>query len=392
MRRAALDSRWVEPMGAMDGTAKTRGDEASWELRAPSPLSPCQSGDEAFNEVIAALRDSRNAVAWQAARMRLVDDPRPSDVPHLIALLSPAALDAGTARWDGELYAQLSADDRRAYDLALRAAIDPRVERLRYVEVLAAACLGSVDGEAHFAAVFRGAGDRELKVMLAKAALASRRAGRVALEAVSEAIDTPSPSPHLFHLRGGGAAALVRLDPAGAFQRLSPYFSDHRTATAEGSEHASHILSGLNGVARLLDDRWRTLLYHLLGRSQSVGVWALGALLEMGPHPSLAGPLTEFLDAEERRTHFINPLGLEMLARIADRRAVPLLLRALGHEHAPFHLVLDGLRRAGDPSAAPAIRAWRKRQREAGKEDSGLSMVQQVREVLEELEGSSVSS
>lgn len=374
-------------MVAVSGTSEAEMAAMRFGLRAPSVLPAYRSGDAELDQALDALRDSRDAAAWQAARSRLVDHPRPGDLPHLIALLSPAALDAGAARWDGELYAGLSTDERQAYDQALRAAIDPRVERLRYLEALAAACLGSSDGEAHFAAVFRGAGDRELKMMLAKAVLASRRAGRVALEAVGEAIDTPSPSPHLFHLRGGGAAALVRLDPVRAFARLAPYFADERTATTDGAEQASHLLSGLAGVARLLDERWRGLLYHLLTRRQTVGVWALGALLEMGPHPSLVGPLAEYLDAEERRTHFINPLGLEMLARIADRSAVPLLVRALEHEHVSCHLVFDGLRKAGDPSAAPAIRKWLSRRRAEAEEDSGWSGFLQAEEVLAELEG-----
>lgn len=346
----------------------------------PVDLPPPATGNAEVDALVATRRKERWTPAGEAAFQRLRAQPKPSDAPALVALLSePAAWDFGLIPpWQDE-FDRAAPAERKARQKALDLVYSAATEREQYFSCLVAWA------ENH------AAGRAQLRALLGDAAVNERAKTLIAAHLLREGV--PHPPDDL-----GAIAALwdagvkdlrlvplvlmaaVERDLDGSFARFAPLL-DAKPDETPRFQHASALLNGLKPLASRLPAAWGPRLARAL--SQDVlSVFVPPVLMGMPRDPQFLPPLIRLMQG------FVTPEGLACIARHGDRRATPFLIARLGRDTPHWDKLLDACRAVGDPALLPALKQWTEKQRTVGARGDWVGFVE-VEKVMAELKAKS---
>jgi hypothetical protein len=312
----------------------------------PAPLPAPATGDAEVDELAAAFASNSPASIDAGKRLRL--SPKKLDGAALAALLTDAALDYGVIRWNEAEARKLPAKERRAYQAAYEAAYSGRHQRAAWLGVVAHAAAHHDEGVARLADVARGQGDWAVRQIVATALFTVCPDDRAALDAIATMISIEGLAHEVITPRALGARAILRRDRHAAYDELHPLLS---------SDRAGAVLSGLCAEAPRIDERWLDALLPMLGGGRlDLDFSILDILVKLPSEPRMLEHVLRHAGDPTKIT-FVADQTLKALAHCGDARATPFLLRALAVS-TRSDLVLEALRRSGDPAAAPAIRAY----------------------------------
>jgi hypothetical protein len=331
----------------------------------PRPLPLYRSGEPDLDAVLLPLLarsepGRERPLDLEHARSRLLLASKPGDAAHLIALLSPEALDLGSSPPPPRASAPRSQEERAA-----QARLDhARADRLDYLALLfAAACLHDT-AHRRLAELLRGPHPAVLKERLILQLLAaSGPLAPAVLEALRELLRTApaAPSAEERNLISGAARALQVHLGALALDSLRPYLTAEATQTPGGVLRAQMILTDLD--PERLDASWRPALGELLG-NPALASFACDLLAGLPPDRQDAVLAAAALEAQLDRGDPPDGYLIWLLARAPHKEAAPTLLRLLDAEIDPdWQTLLDGLERLGDASAAEPLLRWIERHR-----------------------------
>lgn len=332
----------------------------------PRPLPPYRSGEPDLDAVLLPLLaraepGRERPLDLEHARARLLLASKPGDAPHLVALLSPEALDLGGAPEPPRSSAPRSQEQR----LALARVDHARAARLDHLALLFAAAALHEQGQRRLAEILRGPHPALLKERLALQLIAAPGPLHASvLEALRLLLDraSPSPSPEERNLTSGAARALqAHLSQDDALAALRPYLADEAITSPGGAVRAQMILTDLDAVPLSTD--WRPVLGGLL-KFPALASFASDLLAGMAPDPTDAVLAAAALAAQLDRSEPPDGYLVWLLARSPHPGAAPTLLRLLDAEFDPdWQTILEGIERLGDASTAEPLLQWVERHR-----------------------------
>jgi hypothetical protein len=331
----------------------------------PRPLPLYRSGEPDLDAVLLPLLarsepGRERPLDLEHARSRLLLASKPSDRAHLIALLSPEALDLGSPPEPPRPSAPRSQEQRAA-----QARLDhARSDRLDYLGLLfAAACLHD---QAHrrLAEILREPHPALLKERLVLQLMGTSTPLAPALIEALRALlrDAPAaPSAEERNLLSSAARALQVHLGALALESLHPYLTAEALQAPGGVLRAQMILTDL--APERLDASWRPVLRELLG-NPTLASFACDLLAGLPPDPGDAVLAAAALESQLDRGDSPDGYLIWLLARAPHKEAAPTLLRLLDAEIDPdWQTILDGLERLADASAAEPLLRWIERHR-----------------------------
>lgn len=325
---------------------------ALWGHRLPPPLAPLPDSPAAHAAVYAFLR----AGGGDADIARRFASPD-ADLRACVAryLDDPAAFDPGDAPWDEARVVALDPSQKRAYKRSHAAAAKAQSERAwgLYYATRAARAVPEL-----------------LARVLAAFPTASLR-GRFEI-ARSLFADEPPTDPEVLTTLSGlvhdpvthestaamalGTRALVALDPARALQQLSAWLVMPEAAEPAVQPRTIGIVLGLHATPHL-DPGWAEALRPLFVHP-ALACYAAYPLATFDLDDSWRATLLGHLLRDPRSPNAFDVTSLALLARVANAETVPVFVNALRQNNAAALVALDGIARAADPSARPAVEAW----------------------------------
>ncbi|MCS6900037.1 MAG: hypothetical protein RMJ98_09680 [Myxococcales bacterium] len=328
-------------------------------------MPPYRSGEPDLDAVLLPLLarsepGRERPLDLERARTRLLSGSKPSDGVHLLALLSPEALDLGSPPT-----LPRSSVLRSQEEHAAQARLDhARTNCLDYLGLLfAAACLH--DQVHHrLAEILRGHHPAILKERLVLQLLnASRPLAPVILEALQEILRSapPAPSAEERNLISSAARAIqVHLGTL-ALDSLRPYLVQEALLAPGGELRAQMILTDLD--PERLDASWRPVLGNLLQHT-ALASFACDLLAGLPPDPQDSERAAAALEAHLDRGEPPDGYLIWLIARAPHPGAASVLLRCLDAEIDPdWQTILEGLERLGDPGTAEPLLHWVARHR-----------------------------
>lgn len=336
--------------------------------RMPAPLDPPKTGDAKLDAAIAKLQAWEHSPANPfptpgghdyVATVKLARKAKPA---ALLSLLTDAACDAGHLHWDDGALGKLGTKDKKAFREHYDRCALASKSRSAYLTWLMDALLGSKEG---LERVIEIAASPKVNpsARVAAAGVLAQHEDPKAQEAIAKALDPrrwdgkDGVGQHraLWRVYATGAEAMGRIGPKVQYDRLAELLTPAAAKGAANKARAEAALSGLI-ASETIDARWNARLPALL--STDLQYQALMALENAPADPSLVPPLCAHLGKKPEKITYFNDTAVRLLGRCATKDAVPWLAAALRASWTHYPAVFEGFRNAGDPAAAPIIRAW----------------------------------
>jgi len=203
-----------------------------------------------------------------AANERLLTRHLPDDLPNLLALLTPAVLDLGDNPYRDEVYKTLGPRDQHAYTRAADDVTEAQRKRRFLIQAICRAIALHDEGEQKLLSLLSPKVADYLRDQIALALLrwpsvpplpSSSPCSTEALEAVAGLLGESEP-----HLVARAVAAIFRLAPAEAFDRIEAVLPDPQRPTAAAIARFNELTFAIPDGGRVTDRRWVRAILPLM--------------------------------------------------------------------------------------------------------------------------------
>ncbi len=312
--------------------------------RPPAPLPEPASGDATVDEIARAIM--AGGPASVPAHQRLTSEAKRLPGASLAALLVREGLELGALHLDDAN--KLPPKERRAYNAAYNKASTASTNRAWWFRWVGHAAAQHEEGAARLRELIVDATvPWEVRELLAQMLFDVRPDERATLDALGTLLSVKGDPNALAQVHRLGARALLLREKSAAFDELSPLLEEPR---------ASSLMLAVLDVSPRVDERWLERVLPLLDSGKlNVQLQVLSILRKLPVDPRMQDAVLRFVGDPAKMT-FVFDDAIELLGVCGDARCTPVLLRALHMNTGRKDVILEALRRCGDPAAAPALR------------------------------------
>ncbi len=335
-------------------TASTKAAEVPTTLlgfslsRSPAPLPEPASGDATVDEIARAIM--AGGPDSVPAHQRLASEAKRLPGASLAALLVREGLELGALHLDDA--DKLPPKERRAYKAAYNKAETASRDRAWWFRWVGHAAAQHEEGAARLRELIADvAVPWEVRELLARMLFDVRPDERATLDALATLLSVEGDPNALAQVHRLGARAILKREKSAAFDELSPLLGEPR---------ASSVMLAVFDESPRVDERWLERVLPLLDSGKlNIQLQVLSILLKLPVHPRMQDAVLRFFGDPAKMT-FVFDDAIRLLGICGDAQSTPVLLRALHMNTGRKDVILEALRRCGDPAAAPALRAHEK--------------------------------